>query len=202
MRDHDEKELVKELRAIVRLGVKALTKYLEEKPPGTTLKGDLSMNDQLNTLDSVVVNLTDTDNVTGAAVVIDPGSVTVVLSDPTDSVVIDPSGAFITITAGANLAVGKTATVNATVGGVASGPVGGLVLTYDVIAAAPDATTLSGVFASETAPANLSPVALAALANAKAAKAAGAVSSAPFTVGGAGDPNYRFNAATGTYDHV
>jgi hypothetical protein len=44
--------------------------------------------------------------------------------------------------------------VNATVGGIASGPSGGWVGTYDVVAAVvtPDATTLVGTFGTESAP--------------------------------------------------
>jgi hypothetical protein len=159
MWDHDEKATLRELlHACIELVhdlTKALKKYLAETPPAsTTLKGNLMANYQLNTGDSVVVAFTDSDNVTGAAVVIDPGSVTAVLSDTTDSVVIDPSGTFATITAGTSLAVGKTVTVNATVGGIASGPSGGWVGAYDVVAAVvtPDATTLVGTFGTESAP--------------------------------------------------
>jgi hypothetical protein len=107
-------------------------------------------NYQLNAGDSVVVTLTDTDDVTGLAVPTDAGSVTVVLSNISDSVVVDPSGTFLTITGGP-LNNGNTVTVNAKVNGVASKPFVG---TYDVVASAPvtSSTTLTGTFGVETGP--------------------------------------------------
>jgi len=116
-----------------------------------TIKGTKMANYQLNAGDSVVDTISDTDNVTGAAVAVDAGSVTAVLSSTTDTVVVDPSGTFATITAGTTVGVGNTVTVNATVGGVASAPFVG---TYDVVAAVvvPDATTLSGTFGTESGP--------------------------------------------------
>ena len=107
------------------------------------------MNYQLNTLDSVQIAITDTVDATGLAAVIDPGSLSAVLSDTTDSVSV--SGSTVTLTGGTNLATSKTVTVSGTVGGVASTPWVG---TYDVVAAVvePTSTTLSGTFAGETAP--------------------------------------------------
>jgi hypothetical protein len=116
-----------------------------------SIQGEPMADFQLNAGDSVVVTVTDTDNVTGAAVTPDAGSVTAVLSSATDTVVVDPSGAFATITAGATTGTGNTVTVNATVGGVASASAVG---TYDVVAnVAPDATTLAVTFGTESAPA-------------------------------------------------
>lgn len=108
-------------------------------------------NYQLNAGDSVVVSIADTDNVTGAAVVTDAGSVTAVLSNYSDTVVVDPSGLFATVTAGTTTGTGNTVTVNAKVNGVASASVVG---TYDVVAATTpsDATTLSVSFGTETGP--------------------------------------------------
>lgn len=108
-------------------------------------------NYQLNAGDSVVVTITDTDNVTGVEVVPDTGSVTAVLSSATDTIVVDPSGAFATITANSAISTSNTVTVNGTVGGVASKAFVG---TYDVIgvAATGNATTLSGTFGTETGP--------------------------------------------------
>lgn len=116
---------------------------------------------QLNAGDSVVVTVTDTDDVTGAVVVPDAGSTTVVSSNSSDTVTANADGTF-TLTAGASDvgSVGNTVTANATVGGVASNPGVG---TYDVIAVTPpppDTTTLSVAFGTETPPA--APVAAAA----------------------------------------
>lgn len=99
----------------------------------------------LTTGDSVVITLTDTDTVTNQPVAIDAGSVTFELSDTADTAVLNADGT-ITLTAGAIIAAGKTITVNATVGGIASAPWVG---TYDVVAVA-DPTALSGVFGTET----------------------------------------------------
>jgi hypothetical protein len=159
MWDHEERTTLRELfRALLNLVEdlqKALKKYLaqaENPPPpvhATTLKGDLPMNYQLNTLDSVSIAITDTVDATGLAAVIDPGSLSAGLSDTTDSVSV--SGSTVTLTGGTNLATSKTVTVSGTVGGVASTPWVG---TYDVVAAVvePTTTTLSGTFAGETAP--------------------------------------------------
>lgn len=108
----------------------------------------------LNAGDSVVATIADNDAVTGAVVTPDAGSVTAVLSSATDTVVVDPSGTFATITAGTALGTNNTVTVNATVGGVASATAVG---TYDVVAAAADATTLSVTFGTESAPAAPAP---------------------------------------------
>jgi hypothetical protein len=153
MWDHDEKATLRELFSaltnLVHLASKALQKYLTETTsnPTTTLKGDLPMNYQLNTADTVVVTITDTVDATGLATTIDPGSLTATLSDTTDSVSV--SGNTVTVTGGPTLATGKTLTVKATVNGVASTPWAG---TYDVVAAvvSPTSTTLSGTFAGET----------------------------------------------------
>ena len=149
-----------EVEELIRLSIRALRKYLDDdddfwySQSNTTLKGELMANYPLNTLDSVVVSLTATDDVTGLAVTIDPGSVVAVLSNPGDSVVVDPSGTFLTITAGGSASTGNTVTITGTVNGVASGPVGGYVGTYDDVVAVtpPDATTLSATFSIESAP--------------------------------------------------
>jgi hypothetical protein len=142
-----------QLEELVRLSIKALKKYLAQTTPAkpTTLKGNLMANYQLTQGDSVVVTLTDTDDVTGLAVTPDSDSVTATLSSSTDSVVVDPSGTFLTLTAGSVDGLGNTVTVNATVGGVSSVPWTG---TYDVVAnvVTPDSTTLSGTFGTEEAP--------------------------------------------------
>ena len=77
---------------------------------------------QLNQGDTVVVTITDTDDVTGDVVTPDAGSVSVSLSPNASSstVVLDPSGTFATITAGPNESVGDAILVDATVNGVAS----------------------------------------------------------------------------------
>ena len=113
-----------------------------------SIQGEPMADFQLNAGDSVVVTVTDTDNVTGAAVTPDAGSVTAVLSSTTDTIVDNTDGTF-TITAGATAGLGNTVTVNATVGGVASASAVG---TYDVVAnVAPDATTLAVTFGTESA---------------------------------------------------
>ena len=115
-------------------------------------------NFQLNAGDSVVVTVTDTDAVTGAAVTPDGGSVTVVLSSTTDTLNTNGDGTY-TITAGATPVTGNTVTVSAKVGGVASKDAVG---TYDVVPAvvAPNPTTLAVSFGTATAPA-AAPVATA-----------------------------------------
>ena len=110
-------------------------------------------NYQLNAGDSVVITVTDTDDVTDDVVVPDAGSVTAVLSSTTDSIVDNADGTF-TITAGSVASTDNTVTTNATVGGVASKPGVG---TYDVVVTVADTTTLSVAFGTETAP--VSPVA-------------------------------------------
>lgn len=63
MWDHEEKSTLRELlHACIELVhdlTKAVRKYLAETPSGTTLKGSLMANYQLNTGDSVVVTITD-----------------------------------------------------------------------------------------------------------------------------------------------
>jgi hypothetical protein len=186
VRDPDKKALVKELRELVRLAIKILKKYAAEFTNLTTIEGDLMSDYPLTVLDSVVVTLAYTDDVSGDAVTPDAGSVAVALSNaPADSVVLDESQTFCTLTAGPSPVAGNTITVTGTVGGIASTPWVGV---YDVVAAAPpDATTITGTFGSETVP---------SFVDAAAAEAPA------FTPGGAGDPEFRLNEATGTYDHV
>lgn len=155
MLDRRDRELFHEL---LELGVKTLKKYLAE---GSATRLTLSIEGikmtssnpdyQLTLGDNVVVTITATDDVTGAAVTPDPGSVTASLSNPADSVVVDPSGTFLTINAGSTPLTGNTVTVNATVNGIASAPAVGV---YDDVAAAvpPDATSLSLSFGTESAP--------------------------------------------------
>lgn len=139
-----------EVETLIRLGIKALKKYLAE-PDGSTIKGNLMSNYQLNTGDSVVVTLSVTDDVTGATDTFDANSVTASLSSASDTVAVDPSQTFLTITAGSTASVGNTVTVNGSVAGLASEPWVG---TYDDVQAvvSPDATTILGVFGTETAP--------------------------------------------------
>jgi hypothetical protein len=188
VRDDDRKALVKELRELVRLAIKILKRYVSEFSTLTTIHLTTEGPDMttipvadypLTEGDSVVVTITDTDDVTGAVVALDEGGVTAELSSDTDTVVVDPSGTFLTITAGDTPSTGNTVTVNGTVNGVAATPGVG---TYDVVAAVTqDPTTISLAFGTESAP---------------------ATAAADFTPGGEGDPEYRLNEATGTYDHV
>jgi hypothetical protein len=134
--------------------IDVLIEQLTSETPATTLhlttKGIIMANYQLNAGDSVVITITDTDDVTGSPVTPDAGSVTAVLSSSTDTIVVDPSGTFATITAGETLGTNNTVTVNATVGGVASTPAVG---NYDVVAdVVPDATSLGVTFGTESAP--------------------------------------------------
>lgn len=178
-----DRELRRALLEFIRLGSDVLRKTLAEAASGTTLhlyaEGDpmtiISPNFQLNAGDSVVVTITDTDDVSGLPVTPDAGSVTAVLSSATDTVAVDPSGTFLTLTAGTTEGVGNTVTVEATVGGVASKQAVG---TYDVIAdvVPPDATSLSLSFGTETAPAAAD--------------------------GSAVPPGFVVNEATGGLDHV
>ena len=155
-REREEEELFEKLmRKLIRLADLFIAR-LESSPqdPTTltlTIEGIEMANYQLNAGDSVVVTLTDTDNVTGAVVVPDAGSVTAVLSSSTDSIVANADGTY-TITAGSVASTDNTVTANATVGGVASTAGVG---TYDVVPAVvtPDATTLNVTFGTETAPA-------------------------------------------------
>ena len=163
MRHHDDEDvweyLAHELVHLVRL----IIARLEHTSLFLTTKEGPMANFPLNAGDSVVVTITDTDDVTGAAVTPDAGSVTAVLSNTGDSVVVDPSGAFATLTAGAAASTDNTLTVNATVNGNASTPGVG---TYDVVVVTPpppDATTVSLTFGTETPPA---PAATAAAAEA------------------------------------
>jgi hypothetical protein len=154
MLDRKEKLALREALELVPLIRKALKKFLGETSSTTlnlTTEGPEMANYQLNALDSVVVTVTDTDDVTGLAVTPDAGSVTAVLSSASDTIALDPTGTFATITAGSVLGTGNTVTVNATYGGVASTPVVG---TYDVVAdvTPTDATSLSVAFGTETAP--------------------------------------------------
>jgi len=112
----------------------------------TKLQGDLMADYPLTTGDSVVITLTDTDTVTNEPVTIDAGSVTFTLSDTSDTAV-DNADGTITLT-GVSVASGKTITVDATVGGIASAAWVG---TYDVVPV-PNPTALSGAFGTEVPP--------------------------------------------------
>jgi hypothetical protein len=161
-RHHEEEDLWdKLLRKVIRLVDLVIARLESETATNAslTIQGEPMANYPLNAGDSVVVTLTVTDDVTGAVVVPDAGSVTAVLSDATDSVVDNGDGTF-TLTAGAGLSTGNTLTVNGTVGGVSFGPVGGVVGTYDVDAdvVTPDSTTATLTFGTETAPVGTPPV--------------------------------------------
>jgi len=126
--------------------------FLERRTRVTlSIEGNPMSDYQLTEGYSVQVTITVTDTVTGAAVTPDADSVTASSSNPSDSVVVDPSQTFLTLTAGDTAATDQTLTVNAAVGGVASTPGTG---TYDVVAppANPTAVTLS--FGTETPPAS------------------------------------------------
>jgi hypothetical protein len=186
--DRKERAALREvLFDLVPMARTALLHYLVEISSTTlslTVKGvpmSPTSNYQLNAGDSVVFTLVDIDDVTGAVVTPDAGSVTAVLGSGTDTVVVDPSGTFLTITAGDTLSASNNVVINATVNGVASGPVGGLVAYYDVVAVtSTDTTTLSGSFGTEVSP--------------------GAVT-APASIVEAGK-TYTFNQVTGNYDEV
>lgn len=149
--------------------------------------------------DSVVVTITQTLDSTGAEVTPDAGSVSATLSNLSDSVIVDPSGTFLTITAGTTPVVGATVTVNATFNGVpADAPAVG---TYDVVAVVEDnATSLALTFGTETAPAAEGDVSsFVGAAAAENGASAAAIAADPAK---AADPDFRFNEATGTFDHV
>jgi protein involved in polysaccharide export with SLBB domain len=151
---------------LIQLATKALKKYLAETTPEPTtitlnpLGATMTINNpnfQLNAGDVVVVTITDTGDNTGTVYTPDAGSVTAVLAGPASDTlqpVVDPSGDFFTITAGQLLGAGNTVTVNALVSGVASGPVGGAVFTFDVVAdvVASEPTTITLSAGSESAP--------------------------------------------------
>ena len=167
MRHHDGEEVWEKVgHALLRLLDLVLDRLEATSLSLTTKEGPMA-NFPLNAGDSVVVTISDTDDVTGAAVTPDAGSVTAELSNTEDSVVVDPSGAFLTLTAGATASTGNTVTVSATVNGLASTPGVG---TYDVIAVTPDTTTVSLTFGTETPPA---PAPAAAEVAAVATEAAG-----------------------------
>jgi hypothetical protein len=150
--DHEERVTLRELLHAVLDLIRDLRNALKKYLAHTTLQGDLMANYQLTTDDSVVITLTDTDDVTGDVVTPDTGSVVATLSDTTDTAVVDPSGSFVTLTGSGSVATGKTITVAATVWGVASTPFVG---TYDVVDAVDttaDPTTLTGLFGIESAP--------------------------------------------------
>jgi hypothetical protein len=150
--DHEERVTLRELLHAVLDLIRDLRNALKKYLAHTTLQGDLMANYQLTTDDSVVITLTDTDDVTGDVVTPDTGSVVATLSDTTDTAVVDPSGSFVTLTGSGSVATGKTITVAAEVWGVASTPFVG---TYDVVDAVDttaDPTTLTGLFGIESAP--------------------------------------------------
>lgn len=162
MLDPEEKVTLREVfRALLRVLEdlhEALRKYLAESPSviHLTIQGVTMSDYQLNQGDTVVVTITDTDEVTGNVVTPDPGSVSASISPNASSstVVVDPSGAFATVTAGPSESVGDVLTVTATVGGVASTPASG---SFDVVAAPPpDATALSLSFGTEASSATSS----------------------------------------------
>jgi hypothetical protein len=136
-----------EVETLIQLGVKALRKYLSETPTALTLKTKegIMSNYQLNAGDSVVVTVAAT-NTAGTVVATDSGSVKAVLSSSTDTVKVDSSGLFLTLTAGTDAGTSRTVTVNATVNGVACTAAVG---TYDVVASTTSATALKLSFGTE-----------------------------------------------------
>ena len=157
MRHHeDDDRLWEELAHKLIRVIELIIARLESESATTlslTIQGEPMANYPLNAGDTVVVTVTDTDAVTGAVGTPDAGSVTAVLSSSTDTIVANADGTF-TVTAGTTTGTGNTVTANATVGGVASASAVG---TYDVVAAAADATTLSVSFGTESAPAAPAP---------------------------------------------
>jgi hypothetical protein len=177
MRHHeDDDRLWEELAHKLIRVIELIIARLESESATTlhlTIKGTEMANYPLNAGDTVVVTLTDTDNVTGAVVVPDAGSVTVVLSSSTDTITANADGTY-TITAGTSTGSGNTVTANGTVGGVASAAGVG---TYDVVPAvvSSDATTIAVTFGTESGPtATTTPLSAAQLAALSAA-------SVPFT---------------------
>jgi hypothetical protein len=150
--DHEERVTLRELLHAVLDLIRDLRNALKKYLAHTTLQGDLMANYQLTTDDSVVITLTDTDDVTGDVVTPDTGSVVATLSDTTDTAAVDPSGSFVTLTGSGSVATGKTITVAATVGGVASTPFVGTYDVVDAVVTTPDPTTLTGLFGIESAP--------------------------------------------------
>ena len=154
MRKHEEDDLWDILlRKVIRLVdlVIARLESLTKTALSITIEGEPMANFPLDAGDSVVLTVTDTDDVTGDVVTPDAGSVSAVLSSATDTIVVNADGSF-TLTAGAAASTGNTVTVEATVGGVPSTPGVG---TYDVVGVTPpppDSTTLSVSFGTETAP--------------------------------------------------
>ena len=202
--DEEEESFFYELRELVRLGVRALKKYLSEPRQGGTItltfKGsDMTTapapNYPLTALDSVEVAITFTDD-NGDVVTPDAGSVAVALSSTSDTAVLDPSGDFVTITAGSDLSVGNEITVTGTVDGVAYTP--GTAL-YDVVAAPELGGTIELAFGVETPPAAAVPA-----SPAPAAPTAPAAAAAPSLTQEekAADPSYAFNQVTGAYELV
>ena len=183
MRKHrgqeDFNELVLECFENIFLLLNRIVATLETSETPTTLsitiQGEPMANFQLNAGDSVVVTVSDTDNVTGAVVTPDSGSVTAVLSSSADAISANSDGTY-TITAPSTdvASVGNTVTVNATVNGVASTPGVG---TYDVVPAVTpaDATTLAVSFGTESPPVAVVPVPVASTPATNAPVTAGAV---------------------------
>jgi hypothetical protein len=135
--------------------------FIERRPQytlhletGESMTTQPDSNYQLTEGDSVVITITITDDQTGATVTADPGSVTAVSTNPNDTVVVDPSQTFVTLTASDALNTDQLLTVNATVGGVAVGPTGGAVFEYDVVAPVtpPASYTMTLTAGVETAP--------------------------------------------------
>ena len=109
------------------------------------------MNEQLTAGDSIAIAVTVEDTTTSTPAVLDAGSEAVVLSDTTDTAVVNADGS-VTLTAGTNVATGKTVTISGTVGGVVAEPWTG---TYDVVSVVvtpPDTFAITGTFGTETAP--------------------------------------------------
>jgi hypothetical protein len=150
--DHEERVTLRELLHAVLDLIRDLRNALKKYLAHTTLQGDLMANYQLTTDDSVVITLTDTDDVTGDVVTPDTGSVVATLSDTTDTAMVDPSGSFVTLTGSGSVATGKTITVTAEVWGVASTPFVGTYDVVDAVVTTPDPTTLTGLFGIESAP--------------------------------------------------
>jgi hypothetical protein len=150
--DHEERVTLRELLHAVLDLIRDLRNALKKYLAHTTLQGDLMANYQLTTDDSVVITLTDTDDVTGDVVTPDTGSVVATLSDTTDTAVVDPSGSFVTLTGSGSVATGKTITVAADVRGVASTPFVGTYDVVDTVDTTADPTTLTGLFGIESAP--------------------------------------------------
>lgn len=153
--DREEKRLLRELVDLIRLAVE---KYLGPDDISVSLSIEgipmttINPNYQLTEGDSVQVTIVVTDDVTGD--VITPASVTATSTDPNDTVVVDPSFGFLTLTASDALNTDQVLTVTAVSSEGATGIATG---EYDVVAATTvDPISVALTFGTESAPSSAS----------------------------------------------